>query len=481
MEGKASVSSEVGDILELEIEKLVFRGAGLARWMGKVVFVEDSAPQDLILARVTQVKNQYLLAETQEVLSPSAQRTPPFCPHFRACGGCQWQHVSLTAQREWKEKILAELLASPERAARLPIMAPHPVCPPGGYRTRAQIKVAREGNRARLGFFRLHSQELVEIDDCPLLHPDLRGIYRALRDLLYPTLAQLYPALREIWMHRGSLKGETLLTLITPRGSRAALRLLYHRVQEICPGISGIALSRGRDNAIYDLVGKPWVEMTLEGLALKVGPVCFYQVGEEGAQSIFRCIKSWISTNDGQRILDLYCGVGTFALPLACQKGVGMVVGVEGEREAAILAKENARRNGMSNVKILHGTAEDLIGALAKEKYDVTILDPPRSGITRKAMDGLLRLGSPRIVYVSCDPSTLARDLDRLRKGGYRCIQIQPLDLFPHTYHVEVVALLEADHIGGRAQEDQTGGGNGDSIPFPEGISPDGRPEELLC
>lgn len=442
MERIVSAPPEIGDLLELVIEKLIFRGAGLGRWKGMAVLVPSSAEGDLVRVRVARVKNDYLEAEIQEVLSPSDDRTQPFCPHFPSCGGCQWQHLSLTAQREWKEKILGELVAPVARAARLPISPILPVSHPEAYRTRAQIKVKQEGNRSQLGFFRPRSQVLEEIDTCPLLHPDLQNIYRSLRTLHYPTLTQLFPSLKEIWMQRGFPQGEVLLTLITPPTSRAALRLLYHRVKEVYPGLCGITLAWGQGGRVYDHVGKAWVEMAIRGLKLKVSPTCFYQVGEQGAESIFKIIDSWAGAEGIERALDLYCGVGTFCLPLAGR--VAEMTGVEAQREAASLAQENMHRNRLSGVRIIHGTAEEaLFGGVGEGIYDLVILDPPRSGLTVRAMEGLLRLGSPRIIYISCDPSTLVRDLGRLRQGGYRCGKIQPLDLFPQTYHIETVVLLE--------------------------------------
>jgi 23S rRNA (uracil1939-C5)-methyltransferase len=293
-----------------------------------------------------------------------------------------------------------------------------------------------------LGFFQPRSQILEEVEACPLLHPDLDSLCRSLHDLKYPNLAQLYPALREIWMQRGSPQGEILLTLITPPSSRSALRLLYHRLKEMCPAVSGIALAWGREEEVYDHVGSPWIEMALRGLELRVGPTSFYQVGEQGAEAIFQVIEDWMSAERIELALDLYCGVGTFCLPLAVQ-GV-KVVGVEAHPEAASLARENRDRNRISGVRIMCRTAEAALhGRLREGRYDLVLLDPPRSGLTRGAMEGVVRLDSPRIIYISCDPSTLARDLSRLMQGGYEPRSIQPLDLFPQTYHLETMVLLE--------------------------------------
>jgi len=442
MERKSPASPQIGDLLELKIEKLIFRGMGLARWRGVAVFVPCSAEGDILRARVTQVKGHYLEAETEEILFPSSQRTQPFCRHFPACGGCQWQHLSLGAQRDWKAKILCEQLYPLRRQGRLPSWEILPASRAEAYRTRAQIKVQREGNRSRLGFFRPHSRDLEEIDGCPLLHPDLQSIYHGLRDLRYPSLGQLYPTLKEVWIQRGSLGGEVVLALIASFGERPALRLLYRRLKEVCPFLNGIALASRSEKGALDVVGNPWVQMAISGLKLKVGGTCFYQVGEEGAEGIFRVVETWAELGKREQVLDLYCGVGAFGLPLA--QRAEKVVGVEAHPEAAILARENAERSGLSNVTVFPGTVEEaLLRDLTRDSFDLVILDPPRSGLSRKAMEGLLRLACPRIIYISCDPSTLARDLAHLMEQGYGCLRIQPLDLFPQTYHIETLVLLE--------------------------------------
>jgi len=442
MERETSASPQIGDLLELEIEKLIFQGAGLARWKGMVVLLPHCAAGDRLVARVSKIKGHYLEAEAQEILSPSPERVLSPCPHFPACGACQWLHLSPAAQRKWKERILREQVTPMERWGSVPIWPILPVSDPLGYRTRAQIKVGRKGNRSQLGFFRPRSSELEEIDVCPLLHPDLQGLYASLRALKYPTLAQLFPALKEIWIQRGFPKGELTLALLTPFGERPALRLLHQRLRETCPALSGISLIRDRERGFYDQVGNPWVEMTIGNLVLRVGSTCFYQVGERGAEGILHQIEAWIGNGGLGRVLDLYCGVGTFSLPLA--RRAEMVLGVEAQTEAAHWARENAQRYGLSQVEILQAAAEEaLLSPLRQERFDLALLDPPRSGVSRRTLEGLLRLAPPRMIYISCDPSTLARDLGRLMEGGYRCQRIQPLDLFPQTYHLETLVLLE--------------------------------------
>jgi 23S rRNA (uracil1939-C5)-methyltransferase len=220
------------------------------------------------------------------------------------------------------------------------------------------------------------------------------------------------------------------------------LRLLYQRLKETCSNLCGIALARSPEGGCFDQVGNPYVEMTIGGLRLRVGPTCFYQVGEEGAEKILRVVESWMEGERMERILDLYCGVGVFSLPLAGR--ARQVVGVESHPEAATLAQENIRRCRLSNATIIKAKVEKVLSrSLAGSRFDLVIADPPRSGLSREAVEGLGRLNSPRIIYISCDPSTLARDLGGLVEQGYRCRWVQPLDLFPQTYHIETAVLLE--------------------------------------
>lgn len=442
MKPKFPILPQIGDLLELEIAKMIFRGLGLARWKGIAVLVPQTAAGDRILGRVSAVKGRYLQARIEEIVVPSIQRVQPECRHFPACGGCQWQHLSLTFQREWKEKILHELLFPLARWGEIAISPILPVSPPQAYRTRAQIKVGQESGQVHLGFFRQGSRELEEVTVCPALHPGLQEIYGSIRELTHPTIGQLFPGLKGIWMQRGSPGGEIILTLLVPSGKRAALRLLHRGLKECSLPLCGVALAWGNENRVYDRIGAAAIEMSMMGLKLKVGPTCFFQVGERGAEALSRVIDGWARQGEKRRVLDLYCGVGALTLPLAPQ--VELIVGVEAQAEPALLARDNARSNRFSNVRILHSTAEKALSErLSSIPFDLVIVDPPRSGLTIKVREWLLKLAPLRMIYCSCNPSTLARDLADLIRGGYQCREVQPLDLFPDTYHFETLVLLE--------------------------------------
>jgi len=435
-------SVAIGDRLELPVEKLLFRGVGLGRWRGMAVMVPRSAPGDLLRVRVTAVRRDYLEAEIEEVLSSSPERSLPFCPDYPCCGGCQWQHLTLEGQRKWKELILAELLRPLSRGGEVSVSCLFPVSPPRGYRTRAQVKVGEEGNRVRLGFFRPRSHILVEIDTCPLLDSHLDALLTSLREMRYPDLKQLFPRLKEVRFQKGFPEGKILLTLVTPTASRPSLRLLYHRLKEASFNLAGIALAWGMGPTVHDHVGDGWTEVWVGGIGLRVGPTSFCQVGEQGAEAILRIIQDWMEPRGIASLLDLYCGVGTFCLPFAA-RGV-KTVGVESCAEAASLAKSNAERNGIRGVKIMHSSAEEALSeGWRHEKYDLVLVDPPRPGISKRAMQGLLSLSPRHLIYISCDPSTLCRDMLILQEAGYQYREIQPLDLFPHTYHLETVVWME--------------------------------------
>ncbi len=435
-----------GISVPLVIEKLIFRGDGLGRTSeGQVVFIPYAAPGEQIRAWIKAGKADYLQGALLEIIEASPDRVVPPCPYFGLCGGCQWQHLSYPAQLEWKGRILQDLLA---RIGKLPgiVQAP-PVAltRQWRYRTRAQLKVRVQGDRCLLGFFQRDSKRVVDVEACPLLHPSLDQTLQVLRTLRYPSLARLFPDLSEIRIGVGERTGEVLVLFRSFRGERQALRHLFHALQGKVPGVVGVVRAQGdpgRDPILADWQGRPFYFEEIAGMTFRVGALSFFQVSAEAAEALLERVLSLADLRGEERVLDLYCGVGTFTIPVA--KRAGQVIGVEGNPHAVRDAIHNVRRNGISNGRIIRASVEDaLFDLTAEDPWDLVLLDPPRQGLSPRALEGLLRLAPRRIIYLSCDPSTLARDLAGLVQGGYRPLQVQALDLFPQTYHIEAVVLLD--------------------------------------
>jgi 23S rRNA (uracil1939-C5)-methyltransferase len=438
-------SVRVGQRLPVKIERLVFQGSGLGRLPdGRVIFVPYTAPGDEAEVQIAEVREDYLRADLVRVLTPASARVAPACRYFGDCGGCQWQHLAYPFQLTWKQEILRELLT---RVGKLPAPATAaPIAPAGPweYRARAQFKVFG-GGRLQIGFHQRETHRVVDIDRCPLLDGRLNGILAALRRMRDPSLTRLFPRLREVWAAAGTGTGEAIVSLFARARDRAAIRLLFQRIQAEVPALQGVVLLDGDPRQHPRFVDRHGHGAILEQVGphrFRVDATAFFQVSGLAAEVLTRLVVEGADLAGTERVLDLYCGVGTFTVPLA--RRAGEVVGIESHPAAAADAVHNLRSNGCDGARIVQAQAEQALPALAGEgPWDVLILDPPRQGASRRVLEAVTGMAIPRIVYVSCDPSTLARDLGILVGSGYRCVALQPIDLFPQTFHLEAVAVLE--------------------------------------
>jgi len=444
------LSTEPGESPEripVRIERLVFQGDGLGRLPdGRVVFVPGGAPGDLVEVRLLPGRRDFTRGEIRRLLEPSPLRTAPPCRYFGTCGGCQWQHLTAAGQLAWKAEMLRELFVRIAKLPDAPVAPPVAPLSPLGYRGRAQFKVApaQPGTRVRLGFHQRESHRVVEMGSCPLLHPALNSLLGALRRMRTPDLVRLFPGLGEVWAAVGTGTGEALVTLFARSGERAALHLVAHRLAEAVPGLVGVVLMQGdprHQPRFLDRHGRGALIEQVGSFRFRVDATAFFQVSGQAAEALTALALEAAGLTGRERVLDLYCGVGTFTLPLA--RRAGEVVGVEAHPAAAADAAHNAREHGCGNVRIVRGQAERVLPDLCEGGVDLVVLDPPRQGVERGLLEALATLAAPRIVYVSCDPSTLARDVGFLARQGYACVRLTPVDLFPQTFHLETVALLE--------------------------------------
>jgi 23S rRNA (uracil1939-C5)-methyltransferase len=413
------------DALLLDVERLTYGPDALARCAGQVVFVPYAAPGDRVAAEVVARRRGHLRARVRTVLVPGPARVAPLCPAFGRCGGCQWQHLAPEAQGEAKRAAVIEQLrrvGGVRDPAVLPLL---PAPTPWAYR--ARITLLAEGRR--LGYHRLRSHALVEIDACPIAEPTVvahLGAARALAAALRAPLARVTIA---------AAPGGVVLVARATAPPGPADRAAAEQVLAAQPSVRGAVLTGGDVRLV---VGDPTVRVDLEpGLALEVPADVFTQVNPAANRLLVATVVGFVGA--AARVLDLYCGAGNFALPLARRGAV--VRGVERDPVAVEAAAANAARLGLRGAAFI---AADVAAALAVEPAggaDAIVLDPPRAGAA-PALEALVALRAPRIVYASCDPATLARDVRTLTAHGYRVGRVQPLDLFPQTYHVETVAEL---------------------------------------
>jgi len=429
-----------------EIETLSHDGRGIARADGKTQFVDGALPGETVMAKMVSTRSRFDELRTTEVLEAAPDRQQPPCEFADLCGGCSLQHMSADAQIRFKENTLREHFAhfggiEPEQWVA-PMRSPDSL----GYRRKARLGVryvkARES--VLVGFREKRNSFLTDIDRCVVLDPRIGERIEPLRELLHGMAA--FDRIAQVEVACGD--------------DTAAM--VFRNMDDLVPDDREklIAFGQAHDLHIYlqpkgpDTVHRIWPEsggrdderltyrMDEFDLTMAFHPMDFTQVNAGINRNMVHRAVEWLDVQPGERILDLFCGLGNFTLPLA-RKG-GQVVGVEGDDAMVVRGRENARLNDLSNVEFhgadLHG---DFTGqSWAKEGFDKILIDPPRSG-AEEICKYLTAFGANRIVYVSCNPATLARDAGVMVRNGYRLVQAGVMDMFPHTTHVESIALFE--------------------------------------
>lgn len=431
---------------ELDIERLCYGGSGLGRIEGKACFIPFTAPNDRVRIRVLKEKKSYLEGELVELIQGSPCRVTPRCPIFGSCGGCHWQHLAYGEQLRQKQQIFADTLRrlGGVTGEILPVVGSKDEY---GYRSRIQLKLTSHAGRLDIGFYRGGTHEVADaLEGCPISHPVLNRMLAEFRVLL-PELSDLALVPR-LDLAMGD-DGESIAILYLKAGGdpeRLARQLAAERAA--IPSVTGLYVDPG-GGRLMQVFGVEELSYRLPAGFLPGAPELrivydkggFSQVNFGQNRELIRTVWQWCEFSGGERVLDLYCGNGNITLPLA--RYVKEMVGVEGHPGSIAMGRENARRNGIDNVRFQAAAAHKAVRQLASqgERFDVVILDPPRNGAGETVVL-LPGLEPERIVYVSCDPSTLARDLGSLRDLGYELVRCQPVDMFPQTFHLESVSLL---------------------------------------
>lgn len=422
-------------LLDLEIETLTFGGRGLGRHDGKAVFVPYTAPGDRVRCRVVRDRPQFAEAELGEVLRASPARRPPPCPVAGTCGGCQWQHLAYAEQLRWKERLFHEQLLR-SGVATAEVLQPMVAAPDElTYRNRLQFKCRQTPTGLVAGFYRAGSHYVEDTPRCLLARPAIQEAYALLRGIL-PD-APRPDALPQFDLSCSDDGRVAVLFHVLPD----AHRLMRPWLTDIAKAAGlAAALQVGRKENIAALCGDAGLVTSIDDppLALHVGAGGFSQVNPEQNRQMVAAVITAAALTGQERVLDLYCGVGNFSLPLA--RRAAAVVGVENYAPAIADAIGNASRNALDNLRFHAEPAEEAV--LRHGSFDLVLLDPPRTG-AYPLMRDLLVLQPPRILYVSCDPVTLTRDLKPLVHNGYRVVSSRPFDFFPQTWHVESLTVLE--------------------------------------
>lgn len=408
------------DTTTLELTTMAHGGDALGRHEGKVIFVPYAIPGETVRAGITEDKGPYAFARLIEVLEPSPDRVEPPCPYFGQdkCGGCQWQHIDYQAQVRLKAEIVADQLERIGDVGDPPIRPTLADESGWAYRNHAQFHPAPDGG---LGFQRASGEGIIAVERCLILHPFLSELYDSL-----------------------DLDLEDLIRLVLRAGTATGDRMIGFEMEEDRPPaletdepVSCVLLLN--QGGYANLIGENHVTEVVSEHTYRISASSFFQVNTRQAEQLVRLTLAYLDLQRDETVLDAYCGVGLFTTHLA--ERAGLVIGVESAPSAVDDLMVNTE--GQDNVEIVEGAVEDALPEIIVP-LDAVILDPPRGGVERGALDALVDHWPSRVVYVSCDPATMARDAKRLTRGGYRLVQVQPVDMFPQTYHVESVSLFVA-------------------------------------
>jgi len=441
--------------LELRIDSLAYGGSGVARLDGFVVFVRRGLPGDLVRARVTKVKRNHAEAVATDVLEPGGDRVEAPCAHFPACGGCRFQDLAYEAQVAAKEAQVRDAL---QRIAGLAAPPLEPIVPAESafhYRNKLEYSFTQTPEGPALGFHRAQRwDEVLEIERCWLTTELGNALRHAVRDWAREEHLVVYDQethegfLRHLVVREGRNTGQALVVLVTAPGELPdagyfadcvrrfpEVRSIYHAVNEGVAEVTNVPATL--------LWGEDAIEEELAGLRFRVRPGAFLQTNTAMAEQVYALAVEYAGLTDGETVYDLYCGIGTIGLTMS--GGALSVWGVDVSEESVACAIENAELNGIANAAFFAGDVGRSVEELRDRagSPDVVVVDPPRSGLAGGALREVGNLEAPRLVYVSCNPTTLAGDLKTLAADyGYGLERARPVDMFPHTPHVETVALL---------------------------------------
>lgn len=452
------MSFKKNDVVTIEITALSSEGSGIGRVDDMVVFVPNTAVGDKIEAKIVKVLKSYAFGRLENIVTPSKDRIENVCPVFEKCGGCVYRHINYTSEVNEKAGQVYHNMKAIGRMESFD--ACKPICNPekiDRYRNKGQFPVGKDVNgRIISGFFAPRSHRIIPIKDC-LLQPEIfSNIVTDCVEFFEKNSVSVYDEvsnkglIRHIYLRQGTISGEIMLCFVVNGKAFTGSKVLCNALCEKYPQIKSIILNvnRSKNNVILGnecitLWGGDTISDVMCGLKVSLSPLSFYQVNHDMAESIYNLAGELADLKGDETLLDLYCGAGLIGLSVA--KRVKKVVGIEIVEPAVENARQNAINNCIKNSEFHCGDAS-LVAKLIQKgyKFDVAIVDPPRKGCSEDVIEALSVCGAKKIVYVSCNSATLARDVELLSQKGYTLKSVTPADLFPRTVHCEAVAVLDA-------------------------------------
>lgn len=443
-----------------KIEKLTNEGVGIARVDNCVVFIENTCPKDEIKFKITKVNKSFAQGQIVEIITPSQHRVKPFCPMYNACGACQLQFIDYEYQLQVKQEITQDAM---DRIGGLNIKVKSTIPSPeqNKYRHKVQYPVSRTKNSGRIlaGYYKPKTHEIVNIKYCPIQPAICDNIINFIREKAFDFGVQGFfeknhsGDLRHIVLRISAYNGKILVVLVVNATKifdrlKDFAKCIYDEFDEVvgvCVNYNSKKTNVILGNKTECICGQDYVEEKLLDKIFKIGVSTFFQVNPKSAENIFKYVKEYLKDNfESPIVLDAYAGISSFGICVSdvCKK----VVTVEENKESCDKAREVIQTNRIKNVEI-HNMDAAKFFAKEKRKFDAIILDPPRKGCTKESLDEAIRLTNNTIIYVSCNPATLARDLKYLTEHGFVVESVQPFDMFCHTYHVENVAIVRRMEI----------------------------------
>jgi len=457
-----------GDEISLKIVDLAFGGVGIGKYTmpdgsGEiVVFVEKVVPGDEVLVSLTRIKKQFLEARLIKIVNPSPERIAGRCKHFGVCGGCRWQFLDYKNQLKWKEKIVRDSLERIGEIANPPVEKIIGMKSPWFYRNKMEYSFGADANGLKLGFHPAKNfRDVFDLSECFLESEVSAQIAVKVKEWAVSRKITAYDPrvnegiLRNLIVREGKNTNEIMVNLFTNGKDFAQHNDFKRLILENFPGVTSlyrtsVTIKRGNKTKVeeFHLEGNKTITETLkvamEGgkdvtLKFDISPSAFFQPNTIGAQILYETVLNFANPTGTETVYDLFCGTGTIGMFLA--SGVKNVVGIELNESAVQSAKVNAVQNSIKNMEFICGDVDEMLPKL-KGKADIIITDPPRSGIFPKTLQKILELKPAKWIYVSCNPTTRAGDLKEAIKAGYKLKRAQPVDMFPHTYHIETVCEL---------------------------------------
>ena len=444
---------EEGQKFPLTIKRLGINGEGIGYFKRNVVFVPGALPGEEITAQVTTIRRNFIEARVMKMRKQSPHRQTPPCPIYDACGGCQLQHMTYSQQLVEKRDLVVQALERYLKGVEVPINDTIGMEDPWHYRNKSQFQTRLKGTKVIAGLFAEGSHQLLDIEQCIVQHPDTTVITNAVKRILEELKMPIYDGktmkgiIRTIVVRTGVETGEIQLVLITTRSKIPQKELLLEKLKKIDTNLVSIVqnINKEKTSLIFGdetvtLYGKDTIHEELGELAFDLSARAFFQLNPTQTVKLYNEIKRAAQLTGTEKVVDAYCGVGTIGLWLA--DGAGELRGMDIIHDSVVDAKANAKRQGVK-AKYVTGTAEKWLELWSKEDFvpDVLTVDPPRTGLADSLLKTILEVKPQRFVYTSCNPSTLAKDLQQLTKI-YRVEYIQPVDMFPQTAQVEAVCLL---------------------------------------